>query len=581
MQFGSSILPSESIYLDEAFHKDYVEIFSDTLLTDDQFNETLSKELSESQIDKTRKVITAIVKEINMQKGYVLVDAGLKSECRIPLREFFKKEELENLKVGSIIKVYLSSLDFGKDCTILSKEKALREVAYERILEAYKNKEPIEGIIFAKTRSGLIVDIDSIICFLPGSQVDSDLIKDTSEFIGKRENVMVMHLDEKKRNIVVSRKAVKDLSRKEFRDEFLSKLKEGDVVDGYVKNITPYGAFINLGDIDGLLHVTDISWEKIGHPGEVLHIGQKVKVKVIKFLKEESKISVGMKQLEENPWNKVLEEYKVGSIVKGKITNVMNYGLFVKISSEIEGLVHLSEICWGGDSLKKMKENYQIGQEVSAIILEINTDKHRIALGIKQLSENPWEKFVSSHKAGDIIEGEIRNITNFGIFVGIGNDMDGLISLNDISWNGDGHKHLDKFKKGSSIKVVYLEGDHLTQKIRLGIKQLSEDPYQKNMKSLATGSVVECRVVEKKSDGILVELFNEINVFIKKGNLSIDSEEEKFNSIAINDKINAKITGYSEQNRKFTLSIKDYEQDLIDSYAEKSKKISTIKDFVK
>lgn len=535
------------------------------VMEDSAFFDLLNDHFARSNIDMTNNLVKGKILEVNKQKGYILVDTNLKSESIVPMKEFFRTKDKLDVEVNKELDFYLSSLDHYGAGTHISREKAIREDSWQKIVSAHKNNELVEGIIFAKTRSGLVVDIDSVICFLPGSQIDSDNLHSQSELLGKKEQMMIIHLDEALRNVVVSRKAVRDLARKEFRDDFLSKLNEGDIVDGYVKNITPYGAFVNLGDIDGLLHITDISWEKVGHPAEILKIGQKVKVKVLKFLKAEAKISLGMKQLTDNPWSKFEDKYKPGSKVTGKIVNIMNYGLFVKLDEEIEGLVHLSEITWGNDSMKHLRENYHVGQEIEVVVLEMNIDKHRIALGLKQLTDNPWKEFVETHKPGDMFDGEITNIADFGLFVSIGEKIDGLVHSYDTVWGNDGRVPA-KYKIGDTIKVMYIEGDHTAQKIRLGIKQIHEEDISKNLDYFKTGNIVDCKVFEKKFDGINVDLLDgKIISFIRK----IDVGSGGLEAILVGQPLKAKVISYNSTTKKLILSIKEYEENAV--YGNQSK----------
>ncbi len=543
-------------------------------MSDDEFLDILNKHFVSSNIDMTDNLVKGKIVSVKKDKGYILVDTNLKSESIVPMKEFFREKDKQDMELNAEIDVYLSSLDHYGAGTNVSREKAIREESWQKIVQAHKNNEPVEGIIFAKTRSGLVVDIDAVICFLPGSQVDSDSFHSHSELMGKKEQMMIIHLDEALRNVVVSRKAVRDLARKEFRDDFLNKLNEGDIVEGYVKNITPYGAFVNLGDIDGLLHITDISWERVGHPAEILKIGQKLQVKVLKFLRSEAKISLGLKQLTPNPWSKFEDQYKPGAKVTGKIVNIMNYGLFVKLDNDIEGLVHLSEITWGNDSAKHLRENYQVGQEIEAVVLEMNIEKHRIALGLKQLVENPWKEFVESHKPGDILEGKIANIADFGIFVSITDKIDGLVHSYDIAWGNDG-KIPTKYKVGDLARVMYLEGDHIAQKIRLSIKQITENAVNDHAEQLKVDKIVDCVVFEKRFDGVGVELLNGAIVsFIRKSDLGSGG----LDAILVDQTIKAKIISYNNATKKLVLSIKEYEDSL--TYGSASGNSTTLGDII-
>jgi len=523
-------------------------------MTDDDFFAMINQSLTQSNINAVKSVIKSKIVEINDQKGYIVVDSGLKSEGRIGLKEFFRSEDKKEIVLGSEIKTYISELDYRETGLKISKEKAIREDSWAKILSCHKESESIDALIFAKTRSGFVVDINSIIAFLPGSQVDSEVFFESSSLLGTRQKVMIIHLDPKLRNVVVSRKAVKDLSRKEFRNAFLDKAKEGDVVEGVVKNITPYGAFVNLGDIDGLLHVTDISWEKVGHPAEVLKIGQKVKVKILKFSRVEEKISLGIKQLQENPWSSFGEKYKIGSKVNGKIVNITNYGIFIGLEDGIDGLVHMSELSWKNDAGKKLKEDYKVGQDVEAIILDINIDKHRISLGVKQLTESPWVNFISQFKSGDIISGKITNITDFGMFVSLNDQIDGLVSVNDICYGIDNFIPA-KYKIGDEIKTIYIEGSAETQRVRLGIKQFFDQEIEASKAKFITGAFIDCNIMEIRHDGLIVSTLNGAMLsFIKKFEIG-----ESFSSLQVGFTVKASIVSYIDNPKKLTLSIKEYE----------------------
>ncbi|QED23402.1 S1 RNA-binding domain-containing protein [Candidatus Deianiraea vastatrix] len=541
-------------------------------MQDDEFFAILNNSLAESNIDKLRRVVKSKIIEVNNEKDYIMVDSGLKSEGIISTKEFFRSQDKTQIFEGNEIETYISSLDHcGK--VVVSREKAIREESWNKIVEAHKSGEPVEALVFAKTRSGFVVDIDAVICFLPGSQVDSEVFFEGNSILGTRQKVMIIHLDTKLRNVVVSRKAVKDLSRKEFRNAFLDKVQEGDIVEGVVKNITPYGAFVNLGDIDGLLHVTDISWEKIGHPAEVLKIGQKLKVKILKFSRAEEKISLGIKQLQDNPWNNFGTKYQIGNKVKGKIVNITNYGIFIGLEEKIDGLVHMSELSWKNDAAKKLKEEYKLGQEVEAVILDINIDKHRISLGIKQLTDSPWVSFISSYKSGDVIVGKITNIIDFGIFVSLNEQIDGLVNVNDICYGIDGYVP-SKYKIGDEIKAMYIEGNIETQRVRLGIKQFFDDKIENNKASLVQGKPVDCNVCEIRHDGLIVSVLDgAIFSFIKKSEAG-----DMFNNAQIGDKTKATIVSYNDLNKKVTLSIKDYESNAV--YGSQSQQSSTIGDII-
>ncbi len=515
--------------------------------------------IENSNLKNTSQVVTGVVAYLD--KEFAFIDVGLKSECPVPIREFFLPDEKDNLEIGSKVEVFLTKIDAKTGGTVLSRSKAIRELAWLKVINAHKNNDVVEGIAFSRVKGGLSCDIGGVIAFLPGSQIDVRPVKDVSNIMGKRVNYKVISYDEKNRSAIISRREILESEQSEDREKFLDGVQEGAVIVGIVKNITNYGAFIDLGNVDGLLHVTDITWEKISHPSEALNVGQEVKVKVIKYDRETKRLSLGMKQLDANPWEKIKDKYHVGSSAKGKISNITKYGLFVQLEDGIEGLLHLSEISWTRDGYKKFKD-YEIDQELDVSIIDIDIERHRLALSIKRMHDNPWEQFSEQHNTGEIITGIIKNITDFGIFVGTeDSDIDGLVHISDLSWNNDVASQIAKYKIDDTIQVVYLGSDLENQRIRLGVKQLSDDPFEKHKDIISQDKIISCVVTEVKPDGIEVEILESIRSFIKRVNLSKDKTEQRSDRFCVGDKVDAKIITLDKNSRKLVLSIKNLEED--------------------
>lgn len=496
----------------------------------------------------------------NIDDDAVTVDVGLKTEGRISLKEFVRNGQLPELNIGDEIDVYLQSYEnrYGKPS--LSYERAVRESSWERLERAMQEKTPVDGIVFGRVKGGLTVDLNGVIAFLPGSQVDIKPIKDINPMIGLVQPFMVLKIDRDQGNIVVSRRAIIEESRKEARDEMFSKIKVGDVLEGVVKNITDYGAFLDLGNLDGLLHVTDVSWTKINHPSELLSLGQKVKVQVIKYDEVTKRVSLGMKQLEQNPWEGLDSKYPVGKRMKGKVGTITDYGVFVELEPGIEGLVHVSEMTWFKNN-QHPRKLVQEGQEVEFVILDVDIEKHRISLGMKQCMEDPWKNFADKYPIGAEIQGTISRIVDFGLFISFGEEIDGLVHVNDLSWGDDNEKLLKSYKAGEPIKVVVLSVDSEKERISLGVKQLVDDPFEKVTANMKKGSVITCVVTAVEKEGITVEISNGISSFIKRQDLSsdkIDQRTERFNE---GDRLDAKVTMLDKTNRKISLSIRELEQD--------------------
>lgn len=498
-------------------------------------------------------VVTGTV--LSIEKDMILIDVGLKSEGRVPLREFGNNEDELKIKVGDQVEVFIERLEDANGQAILSREKARREESWVNLEKALEKQQRVNGVIFGKVKGGFTVDLEGATAFLPGSQVDIRPIKDLGVLMGTPQPFQILKMDRRRGNIVVSRRAVLEDSRAEARTELVANLEEGQVLQGVIKNITDYGAFVDLGGVDGLLHVTDISWKRINHPSEALQIGESVQVKVIKFNEETQRISLGIKQLTEDPWLKVFERFPIGSKMTGIVTNITDYGSFVELEDGIEGLVHVTEMSWTKKNVHPGKI-VSTSEKVEVMVLEIDVQKRRISLGIKQCIDNPWEKYKSENKIGANIEGEIRNITEFGLFVGLSEDIDGLVHLSDISWDGNGDEIIKDFSKGTSVKAKILDIDVEKERVSLGIKQLTEDVTSTELGNLSKGSIVTCTVSSISEKGLDVSVGDNINGFIKRNDLARERTDQKTERFGVGDKIDAMITNIDKKLRKITLSIK-------------------------
>lgn len=493
---------------------------------------------------------------IKVTPDFVTVDVGLKSEGRIPVREFGQNAEL---KAGDQVEVYVDRYEDKDGNIVLSREKARREEVWQDLEKAMNANERVNGVIFGRVKGGFTVDLNGAIAFLPGSQIDIRPIRDITPLMGISQPFQILKMDKVRGNIVVSRRVVLEETRAEARSELIKDLKEGSVLEGVVKNITDYGAFIDLGGVDGLLHVTDISWKRINHPAEVLSVGQTVKVKVIKFNEDNQRISLGMKQLEEDPWQHVAEKYHVGEIYKGKVTNITDYGAFVELEDGIEGLVHVSEMSWTRKNVHPGKI-VSTSQEVEVKVLEVDADKRRISLGIKQCTPNPWAAYIEEHPVGSVIEGKIKNITEFGLFVGLSDEIDGMIHLSDISWDKSGEEAVKDYTKGQEIQAKIIDVDVEKERISLGIKQLTEDTVSGALEGLKKGDVVKAKVVSIDDKGLNVEV-NGLSANIKKTDLSKDKADQNPENYKEGDEVEAKVTSVDKKNGKLGLSIKALEID--------------------
>ena len=492
---------------------------------------------------------------LSIEKDMILIDVGLKSEGRVPIREFGNNEDELNIKAGDQVEVFIERLEDANGQAILSREKARREESWVNLEKALEKQQRVNGVIFGKVKGGFTVDLEGATAFLPGSQVDIRPIKDLGVLMGTPQPFQILKMDRRRGNIVVSRRAVLEDSRAEARTELVANLEEGQVLQGIIKNITDYGAFVDLGGVDGLLHVTDISWKRINHPSEALKIGESVKVKVIKFNDETQRISLGIKQLTEDPWLKVFERFPIGSKMSGIVTNITDYGSFVELEDGIEGLVHVTEMSWTKKNVHPGKI-VSTSEKVEVMVLEIDVQKRRISLGIKQCIDNPWEKYKSENKIGDTIEGEIRNITEFGLFVGLTEDIDGLVHLSDISWDGNGDEIIKDFSKGASVKAKILDIDVEKERVSLGIKQLTEDVTSTELGNLSKGSIVTCTISSISEKGLDVSVGDNLNGFIKRSDLARERSDQRTERFGAGDKIDAMITNIDKKLKKITLSIK-------------------------
>ncbi|MBL42855.1 MAG: 30S ribosomal protein S1 [Rhodospirillaceae bacterium] len=495
---------------------------------------------------------------VALENDQVVVDVGLKAEGRISLKEFSSPGEEPDISVGDSVEVYLDRIENRDGEAVLSREKARREEAWEKLEVAFSKGERVNGQLFGRVKGGFTVDLSGAVAFLPGSQVDVRPVKDPGSLMGQRQDFQILKMDRRRGNIVVSRRAVLEETRAEARNELLANLAEGQVLEGVVKNITDYGAFVDLGGIDGLLHVTDMAWKRISHPSELLVIGENVKVQVIKLNSETQRISLGIKQLDSDPWTGIEERFPIDQKMSGRVTNITDYGAFVEIADGVEGLVHVSEMSWTKKNVHPGKI-VSTSQEVEVIILDIDMNKRRISLGLKQTMPNPWEKFLNDHPTGSEVEGQIKSITEFGLFIGFENDVDGLVHLSDISWDKPDEEAASDYKKGDLVKARVLDVSVEKERISLGIKQLSEDPFDSLIKNFNKGDTITCTIAGVKDSGIDVTLPSGISTFIRRSDLSRDKAEQRPERFATGDKLDAKIISLDTSSRRVGLSIKALE----------------------
>jgi small subunit ribosomal protein S1 len=492
---------------------------------------------------------------ISIENDFAVIDAGLKSEGRVALKEFSSGDGSEEIRVGDIVDVYLERMENRNGEAVLSREKARREEAWALLEKAFEANERVTGTIFGRVKGGFTVDLSGAVAFLPGSQVDIRPVRDITPLLGTPQPFQILKMDRSRGNIVVSRRAVLEESRQEQRGELIANLKEGQILEGVVKNITDYGAFVDLGGVDGLLHVTDIAWRRINHPTEALQIGQTLKVQVIRFNPETQRISLGMKQLEADPWEGVEAKYPIGTRFTGRVTNITDYGAFVELEPGVEGLVHVSEMSWTKKNVHPGKI-VSTSQAVDVMVLDVDSNKRRISLGLKQTMANPWEDFVEKYPVDTEVEGEVKNITEFGIFIGLANDIDGMVHMSDIDWQLAGEEAIQSYKKGDMVKAKILEVDVEKERISLGIKQLSDDPFAGSVDSIRKGAIVTCTITKVVDNGIEVTVNDVMTGFIRKSDLSRDRSEQRPDRFAVDEKVDARVTMVDKAGRKLNLSIK-------------------------
>ncbi|HLJ63371.1 MAG TPA: 30S ribosomal protein S1, partial [Stellaceae bacterium] len=488
-----------------------------------------------------------------IENDMVLIDVGLKSEGRVPLKEFASAGLSPEIKAGDMVEVYLERMEDKNGEAQLSREKARREESWTLLEKNFQANERVTGVIFGRVKGGFTVDLSGAVAFLPGSQVDIRPVRDITPLLGSPQPFQILKMDRARGNIVVSRRAVLEESRAEARSELVASLKEGQILQGIVKNITDYGAFVDLGGVDGLLHVTDIAWRRINHPSEALHIGQNVKVQVIRFNSETQRISLGMKQLEADPWEGIEAKYPAGQRLRGRVTNITDYGAFVELEPGVEGLVHVSEMSWTKKNVHPGKI-VSTSQEVEVMVLDVDPQKRRISLGLKQCLANPWSAFLEKNPVGTELEGEVKNITEFGLFVGLPGEIDGMVHLSDLDWQRAGEEAINDHKKGEMVRVRVLDVDVEKERISLGIKQLASDPYESSLSSIKKGDVVTCTVTAINEGGVEVTLADGLPGFIRKAELSRDRAEQRPDRFAIGEKVDAKVTSLDRATRKITLS---------------------------
>ena len=492
---------------------------------------------------------------VGIEGDAVVIDVGLKSEGRVPMKELAAPGQKPSVSVGDEIEVYVERMEDRNGQAVLSRDKARREEAWGVLETSFEKQERVTGVIFGKVKGGFTVDLSGATAFLPGSQVDIRPVRDLGPLMGTPQPFQILKIDRRRGNIVVSRRAVLEESRAEARSELVSNLQEGQVLQGVVKNITDYGAFVDLGGVDGLLHVTDIAWQRISHPSEALQIGETVEVQVIRFNAETQRISLGMKQLQSDPWENVEGKFPIGAKMTGRVTNITDYGAFVELEAGVEGLVHVSEMSWTKKNVHPGKI-VSTSQEVEVMVLDVDMAKRRISLGLKQCTSNPWEDLSTTFPVGTEINGEIRNITEFGLFVGLNEEIDGLVHLSDISWEVNGEAALEGFNKGDMVKAKVLDIDVTKERISLGIKQLSDDPFAGQSDAYRKGDVVTCTVSATTDNGIEVTVGDSMSGFIRRTDLSRDRAEQRVDRFAVGEKVDAIITSVDKKTRKLSLSIK-------------------------
>ncbi len=497
-------------------------------------------------------------KIVGIEKDMAIIDVGLKMEGRVAMKEFGLPGQPSELKVGDEVEVYLERIENALGEAVLSRDKAKREESWTRLEKQFSAGEKVTGVIFNKVKGGFTVDLDGAVAFLPGSQVDVRPVRDIGPLMHQPQPFQILKMDRRRGNIVVSRRSVLEESRAEQRTEIVARLAEGQVIDGLVKNITDYGAFIDLGGIDGLLHVTDMAWRRVNHPSEIVNVGDTVKVQIIRINPDTQRISLGMKQLQSDPWSGIEAKYPVGGRFKGTVTNIADYGAFVELEPGVEGLIHVSEMSWTKKNIHPGKI-VSTSQQVDVQILEVDPNKRRISLGLKQTQDNPWDAFLTAHPKGSVVEGPIRNITEFGLFIGLDGGVDGMVHLSDLDWNKPGDEMIKEYKKGDNVKAAVLDVDSSKERISLGIKQLAGDPADVLAK-YKKGDAVTCTVVQVQENGIEVKIADsEITAFIRRSDLSRDRSEQRPERFNVGDKVDASVLSVDRAARRISVSIKQLE----------------------
>ncbi|GGK40695.1 30S ribosomal protein S1 [Salinarimonas ramus] len=497
-------------------------------------------------------------KVVAIEKDVAVIDIGAKTEGRVALKEFMGPGRDEPISIGSEVEVYVDRVENALGEAVISREKARREESWVKLEKAFEANERVSGMIFNQVKGGYTVDLDGAVAFLPRSQVDIRPVRDVTPLMGVPQPFQILKMDRRRGNIVVSRRTVLEESRAEQRSELVANLEEGQVIEGVVKNITEYGAFVDLGGIDGLLHVTDMAWRRVNHPSEVVQIGQSVKVKIIKINHETHRISLGIKQLLADPWEGIAARYPVNARFKGRVTNITDYGAFVELEPGIEGLIHVSEMSWTKKNVHPGKI-VSTSQEVEVQILEVDPIKRRISLGLKQTLQNPWDAFAEAHPVGSEVEGEVKNKTEFGLFIGLEGDVDGMVHLSDLDWNRPGEQVIEEFKKGDMVRAQVLDVDVDKERISLGIKQLAGDPFA-DAGEIRKGQVVTCEVTEVKDSGIEVKIVDtDLGTFIRRAELARDRGDQRPERFAPGEKLDARVTQFDRKARRVQLSIKALE----------------------
>jgi small subunit ribosomal protein S1 len=524
----------------------------------EDFAKLIDESFSEGNLQEGAVVKGTVV---GIEKDLAVIDVGLKTEGRVAMKEFAGPGRLSEIKIGDVVEVYLERIENALGEAVLSRDKARREESWGKLEKAFQGNEKVQGIIFNQVKGGFTVDLDGAVAFLPRSQVDIRPIRDVSPLMNQPQPFQILKMDRRRGNIVVSRRTVLEETRAEQRQELVQNLEEGQVIDGVVKNITDYGAFVDLGGIDGLLHVTDIAWRRVNHPTEVLNIGQQVKVKIIKINHETHRISLGMKQLLDDPWQGIEGKYPVAARFKGRVTNITDYGAFVELEPGIEGLIHVSEMSWTKKNVHPGKI-VSTSQEVEVQVLEVDPVKRRISLGLKQTMRNPWEVFLEKYPAGSVVEGEVKNKTEFGLFLGLDGDVDGMVHLSDLDWKRPGEQVIEEYKKGDKVQAQVLDVDVEKERISLGIKQLGEGgaaPAEAPT-DLKKGAVVTCEVTDVKEGGIDVSIVGtDFTSFIKRSELARDRSEQRPDRFAVGQKVDARVIQADRRSHKVSVSIKALE----------------------